>query len=343
MLDPLLIEILAVMKGLKVHALESLGPFAPVATGVGYLMVAGVVFMLLVAGRGFWSPPTPELKQFPARIAGAIIAIAVLAIFLWMKADRSAGVLLLAGQLIVAGSIGAVIYLFLRLAFGFRCEHHPQVHVKGLWLTKNAKKRMNGEKTGHSAYDVPGDPPANTRAFYCGSWVTDPYFVWSQTSQAAAQVLLFVVYLFFIVPLTVSVASGSMALMQLDVRETAKDIHIDLPTDVLFEFDQATLRPAAVNVLQRAADLIRERKVAAVKIYGHTDGRGKPDYNIKLSYQRAEAVRDWLAGEGKLGQVAFRVEGFGATQPVAPNANADGSDNPEGRQQNRRVTIVLEK
>ena len=62
-----------------------------------------------------------------------------------------------------------------------------------------------------------------------------------------------------------------------------------------------------------------------------------------LKIGSAESIRDWLVKKGGLSGVSFTTKGFGETQPVAPNANADGSDNPEGRQKNRRVTIVMTK
>ena len=148
-------------------------------------------------------------------------------------------------------------------------------------------------------------------------------------------------FLVFIVPLTVSLAGGSIALIQLDAAEKA--IPIDLPADVLFDFDKSTLRPAAAETLRKTAQLLRDRKTVAARIQGHTDARGTDEHNMTLSVERANAVKEWLERDGGLAQIAFKVEGFGKTQPVAPNENPDRSDNPEGRQQNRRVTIVIEK
>ncbi|MGZ7041332.1 MAG: OmpA family protein, partial [Thermoanaerobaculia bacterium] len=122
------------------------------------------------------------------------------------------------------------------------------------------------------------------------------------------------------------------------------EIQIDLNADVLFEFDKADLLPKAEETLKKAADVIRERgPKGAVRVEGHTDGKGDDNYNMKLSVRRAESVRNWLTQKGGLSGVNFTTKGFGRTQPVAPNTNPDGSDNPEGRQKNRRVTIVMSK
>ncbi len=341
-MDRVLAEVLALSRWLKVNAQETLGPLAPLLTYAGYVVAAAILLRLLVTGRGFWSPPTPELKTYPARVAGAIIAVCAVGLFGVASRHPNSDMLPLAAMLVAAGTVGAVIYLFLRLALCFKCDFDPTQHVKGLWLTPNARKRMKGKKTGHSLYDVGGPPPANTRVYYCGSQ-QDPYFVWGQTSQAAAQVLLFVVYLVFIVPTTVGVASASMALLQLDIRETPRETQIDLPSDVLFDFGSAELRPKAVAVLERTEEFLRTRGVTAARVQGHTDLKGPADVNLKLSLARAEAVRAWLRSRDSLKGVAFAVEGLGASQPLEPNANADGSDNPEGRQRNRRVTLVIDK
>lgn len=134
--------------------------------------------------------------------------------------------------------------------------------------------------------------------------------------------------------------AGGGAVESFAVKETPTEVRIEIAADVLFEFDKATLLPAAEGTLQKAADLIRERKAAAVRIEGHTDGKGGAAYNQRLSERRAEAVRQWLSKQGIAGPT-FSVRGFGATRPVAPNTKADGTDDPAGRQKNRRVEIVM--
>lgn len=127
------------------------------------------------------------------------------------------------------------------------------------------------------------------------------------------------------------------------VRETDLEVVIELPADVLFDFDKATLRPAAEKALANAAELIRTKAKGAVRISGHTDGKGDKGYNQKLSERRAQAVKDYLVKKAQLTTFAFNVRGYGAENPVAANAKPDGSDDPEGRQRNRRVEIVIRK
>ena len=129
----------------------------------------------------------------------------------------------------------------------------------------------------------------------------------------------------------------------LKIRESKTEIRMDLAADVLFDFDKDEIKPAASEALRKVADVIREKGRGLVRIEGHTDARGSDAYNDKLSLRRADAVRRWLVEKEKLGPVRFETSGRGAKRPVAPNQKPDGSDDPEGRQKNRRVEIVVRK
>lgn len=129
----------------------------------------------------------------------------------------------------------------------------------------------------------------------------------------------------------------------LQVKEIGNEVRIDLAADVLFDFDKADILPKAEDTLSKAAAIIKERAKGTVRVEGHTDGKGGNDYNMRLSDRRAQSVVTWFRTKGGLGSMTFASKGFGATQPVAPNQKPDGSDDPEGRQKNRRVEIVLSK
>ena len=130
----------------------------------------------------------------------------------------------------------------------------------------------------------------------------------------------------------------------LEVKETATEIRIELAADVLFDFDKATIKPQAASALHNVAEIIRTKgKGRSAHIDGHTDAKGDDAYNQKLSEHRAASVKQWLAEREGLADVKMATQGFGAKKPVAPNAKPDGSDDPDGRQKNRRVEIVLAK
>jgi len=129
----------------------------------------------------------------------------------------------------------------------------------------------------------------------------------------------------------------------LQVKETDQEIRIELAADVLFDFDKADILPKAQETLKQAAAIIREKAKGSVRVEGHTDGKGSDAYNQKLSERRAAAVKTWFAEKEGIRNVEFAATGFGAKQPKAPNKKPDGSDDPDGRQKNRRVEIVLKK
>jgi outer membrane protein OmpA-like peptidoglycan-associated protein len=64
---------------------------------------------------------------------------------------------------------------------------------------------------------------------------------------------------------------------------------------------------------------------------------------MKLSENRADAVKAWLVQNASVAGSRISTRGWGETKPIAPNKKPDGSDDPEGRQKNRRVEIVLTK
>jgi outer membrane protein OmpA-like peptidoglycan-associated protein len=129
----------------------------------------------------------------------------------------------------------------------------------------------------------------------------------------------------------------------LQVKETTTEVRIDLSADVLFAFDKADLLPEAQQTLSQAAAIIREKAKGAVRIDGHTDAKGSDVYNQRLSERRAVSVENWFKQSGHLTDISFVTKGFGAKNPVAPNTKPDGSDDPAGRQKNRRVEITITK
>ena len=130
-------------------------------------------------------------------------------------------------------------------------------------------------------------------------------------------------------------------LKDLGAKVTDREIRIDLAADVLFDFDKYTLRPAASDSLGKVAQVAAKYPDAPLLIEGHTDSKGTPAYNMTLSENRAGAVKKWLVDKGGVNASRITTKGWGETKPVAPNKKPDGSDDPEGRQKNRRVELTL--
>jgi outer membrane protein OmpA-like peptidoglycan-associated protein len=121
----------------------------------------------------------------------------------------------------------------------------------------------------------------------------------------------------------------------LETRREARGLIVNL-SDVLFDFNQASLKPGAREKLSKLAGVLLAYPGSYhIEIEGHTDAVGSQDYNQKLSEDRAETVHDYLAKAGIAPDRIVAVRGFGKIRPVASN------DTPEGRQQNRRVEIVI--
>jgi outer membrane protein OmpA-like peptidoglycan-associated protein len=114
---------------------------------------------------------------------------------------------------------------------------------------------------------------------------------------------------------------------------------VTLAADVLFAFNEANLSPEAQSRISDVAQAIREKRATSISINGYTDSLGADGYNRDLSQRRAEAVESALQQIFSDSDITFTSTGHGAEDPVAPNVNADGSDNPAGRAKNRRVTV----
>ena len=142
----------------------------------------------------------------------------------------------------------------------------------------------------------------------------------------------------------VGVTSGIQGVLQdLGAKVVGQEVRIDLAADVLFDFDKYTLLPKASDTLQKVGQVASSYPSSPIQIEGHTDGKGTHPYNMKLSENRADAVKAWLVQNGSVAGSRISTHGWGETKPIAPNKKPDGSDDPEGRQKNRRVEIVLTK
>lgn len=120
------------------------------------------------------------------------------------------------------------------------------------------------------------------------------------------------------------------------VKEEQRGVVITLDGQVLFVTGKAELLPIARDRLNEVAKSLKELDDdKLVSIEGFTDSRGADDMNLKLSQDRANAVRDYLASQGVKSE-KLRAIGRGEANPVASN------DTPEGRANNRRVEIVIQ-
>ena len=123
------------------------------------------------------------------------------------------------------------------------------------------------------------------------------------------------------------------ALAELQAKPTERGMVLTLG-DVLFDTNEATLKPGAMLAMDRLARFLDANGDTRLIIEGHTDSTGSDAYNQELSQRRARAVADELVSRG-IASSRFEVIGRGEAFPVA------GNDTAAGRQQNRRVEIVF--
>lgn len=122
-------------------------------------------------------------------------------------------------------------------------------------------------------------------------------------------------------------------LEEMQARNTERGIVLTLG-DVLFDIDQATLKPGADQTIDRIAAFMRDYPERVVEIEGHTDSMGDEDYNMDLSRERAFTVRTALVQRG-VDASRITTRGFGEGMPVASNQTSTG------RQENRRVEVIF--
>ncbi|MBK9531449.1 MAG: OmpA family protein [Chitinophagaceae bacterium] len=138
------------------------------------------------------------------------------------------------------------------------------------------------------------------------------------------------------------------------IKAGYKEIHKDLYlvpieigqvfrlNNVFFDFDKYDLRPESYLELDRVVGFLNEYPNIEIEMSAHTDSKGADDYNMTLSDNRARSVMDYIISRG-IAKTRIISQGYGETKPVAGNSHADGTDNPEGRQLNRRVEFKILK
>lgn len=106
--------------------------------------------------------------------------------------------------------------------------------------------------------------------------------------------------------------------------------------NIFFDFGKATLRPESYAELDEVVNVLKNNSKMEIEMSGHTDNVGSDDANLKLSEERAKAVKDYIVSKG-IAESRIISKGYGKTKPVSTN------DNEEGRQLNRRVEFTILK
>ena len=122
------------------------------------------------------------------------------------------------------------------------------------------------------------------------------------------------------------------------ITEDDGELKINMPDDVLFDFDKSDLKDSAKKTLDEAIAILEDLdRGQEVRINGHTDNEGEHDYNMDLSEKRAESVKKYITANGNVDHLDIITKGFGPTEPIASN------EEKEGREKNRRVEIAFDE
>jgi outer membrane protein OmpA-like peptidoglycan-associated protein len=116
---------------------------------------------------------------------------------------------------------------------------------------------------------------------------------------------------------------------------------ITIKLNIYYDFDNYKLRDSARQVIDSMVmPLFDIFPNGIVEIGSHTDNKGTDEYNTNLSQKRSESVVSYLISRG-ISPERLVAKGYGMRNPIAPNTNSDGTDNPEGRQLNRRTEFKI--
>lgn len=122
---------------------------------------------------------------------------------------------------------------------------------------------------------------------------------------------------------------------EVHVEEVDDEMTLYVPASLLFEFDKNKLKPESKQILDQVAIILEEHEDVEVDFNSYTDNTGDKEYNMNLSEERADSVKNYMDEQGALHQVTVTTNGYGGTEPIASNVDEDG------QQKNRRLEIVL--
>jgi peptidoglycan-associated lipoprotein len=110
--------------------------------------------------------------------------------------------------------------------------------------------------------------------------------------------------------------------------------------NIYFDLDKSDIKPASAAELDKLVELLEDNPEIKIEMSSHTDSIASDQYNIGLSQRRAESTVNYLIKKG-IDEQRLVAKGYGESKPIARNTNPDGTDNPDGRQRNRRTEFKI--
>lgn len=111
---------------------------------------------------------------------------------------------------------------------------------------------------------------------------------------------------------------------------------------IFYDYKSSDINTIAAKELDKLVLILQKNKGVGIELSSHTDSKGSDEYNARLSHERAQKARDYIISKD-INTNRITAKGMGESQPVAPNTNEDGSDNPIGRAKNRRTDFKIIK
>jgi peptidoglycan-associated lipoprotein len=126
-------------------------------------------------------------------------------------------------------------------------------------------------------------------------------------------------------------------ILVLDRKEKGRTFVLN---NIYFEYNESYIRADAAKELDKLVTLLNDNPDLKIEMGSHTDSVASDAYNIELSQRRAESTVSYLIKKG-IDATRLEAKGYGESKPIARNTNPDGSDNPTGRQRNRRTEFKI--
>lgn len=191
-------------------ALNDYGPLAEVVAYAGYMTAASMAVRVAWAGKLLWEPEIRDLAKAPARMAGVFSAVAIVLLFAYSRSsDDWKWLTPYAIAFALASIVALLVYIVLLAAYTIQCTGENQRTVAGFWRTNIANQILSGNAPDHLLNGQ--TPPASVRELFCGSG-RDPDRIWPPVAQGLAKASLVAIYLVFISPATLSIATGAIIL-----------------------------------------------------------------------------------------------------------------------------------
>lgn len=135
--------------------------------------------------------------------------------------------------------------------------------------------------------------------------------------------------------LVTNISFDTLLILQRKQKEVAYRLD-----NIYFGYDSANIRPASALELNNLVQILEDNADIRIELSAHTDSVGTFEKNMRLSQRRAQSTVNYLISKG-IAPERLVAKGYGETRPIARNTNPDGTDNPEGRQRNRRTEFKI--